>query len=151
MSSYILQLTRCAEFEEAGVFGRLRLIGPEYLMPILATVERPWKNNELSISCIPKGVYAIAYRHYNKGNYAAIEVLNVPGRTHILFHKANWAIEVEGCIAVGKEIRGMNGTLGVTRSGTAFGQLMEAIERVLKDELNTLELHITSSNLSYTL
>ena len=69
--------------------------------PWLYTIERPWRNNEPNISCIPVGIYRIVYGRYNKGNYPCYEIPNVEGRSLIKIHIANRARELRGCIAVG--------------------------------------------------
>jgi len=71
------------------------------------TVERPWKDNELRISCIPVGVYQVE-RHDSPSKGDCYEILDVPERTHILIHVANWSHELMGCIAPGTGINLMN-------------------------------------------
>ena len=39
---------------------------------------------------IPTGQYSASKRMYNKGGYMAIEIQNVPGRSHILIHIGNY-------------------------------------------------------------
>jgi hypothetical protein len=83
-----------------GTFGRLYC--PGVTVPIY-TIERPWKSNEPFKSSIPEGVYTCRPRWYHKKDYQAVEVCDVPGRTDILFHRANHPSELAGCIAVGLE------------------------------------------------
>jgi len=83
-------------YSENGTFGSLILPdGSE-----LATVERPWLNNKKSASCIPIGNYDCGPRLYNRGGYEAVEVLDVPNRSYILFHKGNFVRYSKGCILV---------------------------------------------------
>ena len=65
------------------------------------TIERPWKDNAKGISCIPVGEYDIKFTLSNRFKKHLYEVLNVPGRSGIRIHVANWAKELEGCIALG--------------------------------------------------
>jgi hypothetical protein len=66
----------------------------------LCTMERPWKDNTPQISCIPDGLYLC--KHFNGKRFKDVwEVTKVKGRTAILIHQANYAAELEGCIAVG--------------------------------------------------
>ena len=66
---------------------------------ICSTIELPWRENELRVSCIPEGTYTLRKRHSIRFNWH-IEVLGVKDRKHILFHPANNAIkELKGCIA----------------------------------------------------
>lgn len=64
------------------------------------SLELPWKNNERRISCIPEGEYEIVKRFSEKyGNH--FHILDVPDRSYILIHNANFVRQLRGCIAVG--------------------------------------------------
>jgi hypothetical protein len=67
----------------------------------LATIERPWKGNEPQVSCIPEGSYRARYTRSKRFGRLLYEVLDVPGRSGIRIHAANWAHELQGCIALG--------------------------------------------------
>jgi len=97
---------------------------------VLWTVERPWLDNTPSISCIPEGVYQLAPRPFYRGNYDAIEIRDVPARTHILFHKANWPNELAGCIAPNAIIGPGDWSCPLRGydSAAAFAHLMEWFE-----------------------
>lgn len=64
------------------------------------TIERPWKDNQPNVSCIPEGVYACQPFSGNKFQ-DVIQLMDVPGRSYILIHVANFPHDVEGCIGVG--------------------------------------------------
>jgi len=105
-----------------GTFGWLEIAGRT-----VHTVERAWADNQPNVSCIPEGVYACVPGRYNRGGYDAIEVLDVPGRSLIKFHKANWPSQLAGCIAPNVEVR--PGTIACPMRGYnsagAFRLLME--------------------------
>lgn len=110
-----------------GTFGRLNLPSGEKLF----TVERPWLGNRTGESCIPDGVYTLALRRSgvversSSGRYRhGWEVTDVPGRTYIMLHPANWPDQLEGCIAPGLDYRVLDGRNGVTQSRVAFAKLM---------------------------
>ena len=69
------------------------------------TIERPWKNNEFRISCIPKGIYGLTTKQYGRfwDKYKLpIPILqNTEPRSEILIHPANYAKDLAGCIALG--------------------------------------------------
>ena len=66
----------------------------------LATIERPWLGNKPFKSCIPPGMYPMERRSSAKfGDH--YHVLDVPERSLILIHPANYASELQGCIAPG--------------------------------------------------
>jgi hypothetical protein len=69
----------------------------------LWTMENPWKNNQTNVSCIPEGYYRCRKRVSPKFG-ETYEVLNVPDRSHILFHAGNRPRDTEGCILVGNKI-----------------------------------------------
>ena len=54
-------------------------------------------------------------------------MLDVLGRTAILFHVGNTLVDFEGCIGVGLELGWVNETWGVTGSRLAFKQFMAAL------------------------
>jgi hypothetical protein len=67
----------------------------------LYTIEKPWIHNQLFISCIPEGSY-ICKKYESTRHGLTFEVIDVEGRTHILFHKANSPKDVKGCIGIGR-------------------------------------------------
>ena len=65
-----------------------------------STIERPWLNNKVNESSIPAGTYQVA--PFSGDKYKDVyQILDVPKRTYILFHVANWSHQLQGCIAVG--------------------------------------------------
>jgi hypothetical protein len=60
------------------------------------TLERPWLNNRVSVSCIPEGTYQV--RRDRVGRFTWFAVQNVPGRTNIEFHLGTLPTHSEGCI-----------------------------------------------------
>lgn len=72
------------------------------------TLELPWKDNERRVSCIPEGEYkAIKHRSPKFGN--SVWIQDVPGRSEILIHPANYVRQLLGCIAVGSDLRDIDG------------------------------------------
>ena len=67
-------------------------------------IELPWKNNQRRISCIPANDYvAAAVRRYSNNKYA-LWVQDVPGRSEIMVHQANYPRDVLGCLGPGRSI-----------------------------------------------
>lgn len=100
------------------------------------TLERGWLNNAPSISCIPSGRYQVQWTRSNrlsklKGeDVFTYEILNVPGRSGIRMHSANYYYHLEGCIALGSAHKDLNADqeLDLIHSGntmTAFADFME--------------------------
>lgn len=66
------------------------------------TLERPWKNNQSNLSCIPKGVYKVV-RHNSSEFPNTWRLLSVPNREGILIHVGNYPQDTKGCILIGLE------------------------------------------------
>lgn len=65
-------------------------------------IELPWIDNTPYISCIPANkYYAIATRRWSNNKYA-LWVQDVPNRTQIMVHKANYPSDVLGCLGPGR-------------------------------------------------
>lgn len=100
----------------------------------LFTGELPWRDNYTRISCIPSGSYKCQPWHSVKypNNY---NVMNVPGRSAILFHSGNFSgardkgylTNVEGCILVGRCLGTIKGQKAVLSSRPAMDALRDYI------------------------
>lgn len=93
------------------------------------TLELPWRDNQNNISCIPEGTYPITPRRSAKYN-DHLHILNVPNRSYILVHEANYVHELRGCIAVGKERKHLNGDglIDVSHSILTKNKLLKLID-----------------------
>ncbi|MFA5597980.1 MAG: DUF5675 family protein [Pusillimonas sp.] len=67
-----------------------------------ATLELPWRDNMMFLSCIPVGRYKCRIKNSPKFG-ECIEVLDVEGRTDILIHHGNWPKNTVGCILIGEK------------------------------------------------
>lgn len=94
--------------------------------PFALTCERPWLENRPFVSSIPPGRYRCA-RTVSPHFGETFEVVDVPGRTHILFHVGNTAGDTEGCILVGSSFGVLGGRVAVLSSRQAFGDFMERL------------------------
>lgn len=124
-----------------GTFGTLRLVDGT----AFPTVERGWEYNARGKSCIPAGVYTLNMRssgivsRTSGGEFKrGWEVTGVRDRSLIMIHPANWADELEGCIAPGRAHTVINGKPGVSASRAAFKDLMH---RLAKREQWTLSIN----------
>ncbi|MEI6580793.1 MAG: DUF5675 family protein [bacterium] len=82
------------------------------------TLELPDKNNIADISCIPKGTYQVKWTFSPRLLKFTYEIQNVPKRSGIRFHSANYYFQLNGCIALGSGFADINGdgTLDVVNS-----------------------------------
>lgn len=146
-----LKLARFDRLDE-GVFGKL--IFPDGWW--CYTVERPWLDNKPNVSCIPDGVYYLGLRYsptvqrITRGRYSeGWEVQDVPDRTFIMVHPANWPTDLNGCIGVGKSYTSLQGRDGrlhkaVTASQATFDEVMRRM-----DDRSSWELDIYTSVIEY--
>jgi len=95
-----------------------------------------WENKE-SESSIPVQQY-IGKRITSPKFGVTFEITNVPGRTHILFHKGNFVGDTTGCVIVGESFGKLGAQRAVKNSGRTFDRFME----FLKDHDT---IHITIS------
>lgn len=65
----------------------------------LKTLERPWINNQSSISCIPEGVYQVDRDHHGRFQYYRVQ--DTLPRTSIEIHGGVYPRHSEGCILIG--------------------------------------------------
>lgn len=127
------------ETSTVGTFGRL-VFGNDFSC---YTGELPSRNNEKGKSCIPAGVYIFVWSKSPKHGHC-YEAENVPGRSDIQIHAANWMGDKEkgfkcqllGCIAPGMLVDQLEGQKAVISSKKALQMLEDYLER------KTFELEI---------
>lgn len=100
------------------------------------TGELPWRDNAPGKSCIPEGTYAVTWRFSEKHGYC-YHVENVPGRTDIEIHSANfmgdvderYKCELSGCIAPGRNIGVITKQKSIVASRIALADLEVDLEK----------------------
>jgi len=102
----------------------------------LATLENPWENNEPYISCIPKNNEYQCERVDSPRFGNTFQILDVVGRTHILFHVGNWERQTQGCILLGLSQNPRADM--ITKSRQGFGLFIKHTQNI--DEF-TLEIN----------
>lgn len=96
---------------------------------VCSTIELPWKQNALRISCIPEGRYELRKR-YSQRYGLHLHVLHVPGRSLILLHAANDAKrELKGCIAPVSRLNGEG-------KGSGSRVALQKVERLVFAQLD---------------
>lgn len=123
-------LTRFAQFEDVTI-GRLDYAGQEFF-----TVERPWKDNKPNISSIPDGTYKMGRVNSPKFGEDMWEIMEVPGRTHILIHVANTADNVLGCIGLGNTV--YSTLRGVGSSRNAINKFYDLTSGLEEEEITII-------------
>lgn len=127
-----MKLIRVAETPH-GTFGVLLDGG----LPFCVTIERPWLDNQRNVSCIPAGNYVCGRTSSPKfGN--TFEVCDVPGRSHILFHKGNLMEDTHGCIVLGEMFESLRGIPAVLSSGKAMDEFLDRTSTVNEFDLDVI-------------
>ena len=124
-----LKLVRVSEYKDA-MLGVLCLDA----RPMFVTLEDRWFDNEPQLSCIPVGKYKI--KIHNSPKFGRVfQVMDVPGRSHILIHAGNTKEDTHGCILLGL----MYGTIGtetaILSSRAALANFMTAMNTYSEAEL----------------
>lgn len=89
----------------------------------LKTLELPWLENQHNISCIPAGTYHVEMHPFHTTEM--YQIMNVPNRTGIFQHPANFTSDILGCQAIGEQFGDINGDglTDVTNTVEAVAQL----------------------------
>jgi|TARA_R110000823_G_scaffold40627_2_gene107551 hypothetical protein len=95
-------------------------------LPVMVTLELPNRNNQRSISCIPKGIY-LCNPYSSKKHKDVYQLMDVSDRSYILIHIGNTVKDIEGCILVGSEFGELNGVPAVLESRKAFNRLQSSV------------------------
>lgn len=116
-----LRLERFLHLDTATI-GRLSWSGG----PTLYTIERPWLANKKFVSCIPTGIYELEWDSTGRIKYVP-RLRDVPGRSQINIHTANWANQLHGCIAPGLSYS-LKGDPMIQQSKEAMALIMEQVD-----------------------
>ena len=102
----------------------------------LWTLELPWKGNKTNESCIPEGVYR-AIKHDSPTFGPTLWLRDVPGRSEILIHPANYVEQLDGCIAPGMDYGTARDALAVWNSQDALSKILEATDEEVDVDIRT--------------
>lgn len=81
--------------------GRFLIMERARLLFDCAMLELPWRGNANDISSIPAGIYPVAFNMSPRFKERLWEIQQVPGRSGVRIHVANYARQLEGCLAPG--------------------------------------------------
>lgn len=138
-----VQLQR-TETSDQGTFGKLITdCGSEY-----CAGELPERNNQSGISCIPAGTYYCLWQ-FSPKHGLCYHVLDVPGRSDIEIHVANFVGDVNkglksdllGCITLGMSIGILDGQKAIISSRGAVSRfqgdmLLEEFQLVISENFS---------------
>ena len=83
---------------ETYIIGDLSINGEQFS----DSLELPWLDNQPNISCIPEGIYVVKMLYSNRFGRLMPTIMDVPDRSNVLMHAANFSSELRGCVATGK-------------------------------------------------
>lgn len=132
----IVELVRLEEAFQ-GTFGILRINKKVFC----CTLERKDMENTVNISSIPAQQYLCRKTYSDKFNYTTFRVMNVPGRTGILFHHGNYEKDTEGCILLGRNIGENNHGRMVADSFNTFNRFMNHMKNEDTFHLSIFEVY----------
>lgn len=100
------------------------------------SIELPDRDNRRMISRIPAGTYRCVWHRSPRFGWC-YRVCDVPGRSHILIHPANWGgdasmgyrCDLNGCIGMGTVAGRLRGQRAVLASRTAIGRFNDRMDR----------------------
>jgi hypothetical protein len=133
MAVHFVRVVRYSETVD-GTYGVMEYNG----VPLGMTLEPNDRGNGAN-SRIPPGRYRC--RRHNGPKYKNTwEIIEVPGRSAVLFHIGNIEDDSLGCVLLGSSLASVKGKLGVGSSGATFARFME-----LSEKAEELSLTITES------
>ena len=111
--------------DERSTLGIIKIVGLESEPPFFS-MELPWKDNALRVSCIPDGNYPWEkwYSPTFKREVIRLRDESVMPRSAILCHVANEPTEILGCIAPGMRWAKWDSGWGVASSKMALDKIM---------------------------
>ena len=89
------------------------------------TLELPWRNNKVGLSCIPQGTYQGVL--HTSPKFGATYLLDVPGRSEIILHSGNTTQDTEGCILIGSKFGKIKGQPAILNSKFAVEDMIRRL------------------------
>lgn len=107
------------------------------------SLERGDRNNQRNVSRIPSGQYPLVLEWSNRFKTMLWEIKDVPNRSECKFHSANYWYQLNGCIALGLDLKDINndGYRDVTSSRLTMKRFHKAM-----GSLKTATLIVKSKN-----
>jgi len=108
--------------------------------PEMVTLEDAWRYNETKVSCIPVGRYKMKL-HKSPKFGVTYQVMDVPERSHILFHAGNTHKDTHGCILLGLQFGKVGKETAILASRSAFLKFMELMGNTPEAELIVIDAY----------
>ena len=96
------------------------------------TLELPWMDNQKNISCVPPGSYPVVFEWSPRFQQNLWELKDVPGRSEVKIHVANFVDQLQGCIAIGDKHVHIDGDeiMDVSNSRKTLKRLHKALNGI---------------------
>lgn len=130
-----LRLVRVSEYNGATCGVLVIDDSPEFV-----TLEDAWRDNERLISCIPQGRYKIKLHRSPKFGLT-YQVMDVPERSHILFHAGNTHKDTHGCILLGMQYGRIGSESAILASRSAFLKFMDLMGNTPEAQLIVIDAY----------
>ena len=130
-----VRLTRLEESPQ-GTFGVLTICSQVFCV----TLECPDKLNECNISSIPAQQYQCIKMHSPRFG-ETFEIVDVPGRSHVLLHAGNIVDSTSGCVILAQYFGKLYGNRAVLNSGQTFKKFMEVMKDINSFNLTIKEVY----------
>lgn len=134
----LIPTVRLIRVEESnqGTFGNLIICSQVFCV----TLELPDLLNERNVSSIPAQQYrCIKIKSPQFGE--TFEIIDVPGRSHVLFHAGNVIKHTEGCVILAQYFGKLYGDRAVRNSGKTFKEFMVIMKDVNEFLLTIIECY----------
>lgn len=118
----ILELIRLEESKQ-GTFGVLKINKEVFCV----TLEPSDQENAQNISSIPAQQYDVA-RIMSPKYGETFQILDVPGRDHVLIHAGNVVEHTKGCIILGQHWGKLRDARAILNSGDTFKAFMDQLQ-----------------------
>ena len=131
--SFLMLTQKTNKFTLGKLYKRVAGVKDEFLS---YTLECPWLNNQPFVSCIPAGDYVIrpcVSPRFGRAYYIESEQGDIVGydkgiRTHCLFHSANNASELQGCVALGESVGVLHNEFAVLNSKKSIKHFYDLLD-----------------------
>jgi len=118
-----MNFARIIRFSESHVYGSFGVLKLNEI-PLCPTLEPPDNFNQVGKSQIPPGQYMCQIVKSPKYGYTW-EVMDVPGRSNILFHWGNRVHNTQGCILLARYFGELYGDQAIIDSKSMFQEFMK--------------------------
>ena len=134
----LLPTIRLVRVEEStqGTFGNLIICSQVFCI----TLEPSDRLNKRNVSSIPAQQYQCIKIHSPQFG-ETFEIIDVPNRSHVLFHAGNIIKHTEGCIILAQYFGKLYGDRAVRNSGKTFKEFMEVMKEVKEFNLTIVECY----------